>query len=253
MENPSFSLDKVLRLKKSKDVKKYDIVDYHYPRVITKILESYNDYQDFCYYIVDPIILSLPTYDASVVSLHLVEKLQNEGYQCKILYQNKIYIQWAPKERPKDHIPTILKNIENKILHYANNNADNCLLEVPIVLAEFPWYNANETAIIIAEQLYEYGFVVRIKDNWIYISWNLEELGKFKKTKVEFETNDEKRRKAMDKINFINESRYIDFANPKTSKQTETESHHDNEFSVDISEPKKKKKKPSIDYRMFMR
>jgi hypothetical protein len=269
MEDESFSLEKVLRLKKSKETKKCDIIDYHYPRVIHKIQESYKEYQDFCYYIVDPIIISLPHYDADIVALELAERLQEEGYNCKLLYQNKIYINWKPKERPNDHIPLLLKNIQAKIELYANNGSEDCLLEIPVVMVEFPWYNANDATITIGQKLYELGFIVKLKANWLYISWSIEALGKFKKTKFEFETTDEARRKAMEKINFINESRYIDFINPKKSKVPNGSNNGDitynidntdntdniGEFTIDMSEPKKKNKvKHDSDYyQTFMR
>ena len=69
-----------------------------------------------------------------------------------------------------------------------------------------------------------------IIQNIIYISWKKDDVEKKSKIKINFETNEEKRLKALEKINYINEQRYVDFLNPKTSKNKP-----DNEFLVGLS------------------
>lgn len=211
-----FSLEKVLKLKNLNEKKEIDVVKYHYDKILYKIKEAYNQYKEGCYYDVDLFVSKLPLYDSSVVAQKLVEYMEKKGLQCKVVYQNRIFVWWKSKERTKEHLQIIRKEIENRIEHFAKENKDCCFYNIPIFLSGFPWYNAEEAASAMSKKFAKKGFSVKRDKQLLYISWKKEDLGS--RVNINFDTDEEKRKKALEKINFINENRYVDFINPKKSK-----------------------------------
>lgn len=213
-----FSLQKVLRLKKENENKEFDIIEYHYNRVVYRIKEHYNNYKDSCYYDVDLFIAKLPMYDANDVATKLVKYMLKKGFKCKVIYQNKIYVWWYPKERDKGYLKIIIKEIEKKIELYAKNGNDFCLYNVPLFVSGYPWYDANEVTTLMCKKFQKKGFIVEKDKTVILISWKKEKIEKNHQMKINFQTEEEKRMKVLKNINLINEQRYVDFLNPKKSK-----------------------------------
>ena len=218
-----FNLSKILTITKQNEKKGVDIVNYHYRRVVNRIKRLYEEYSDHCYYDVDTIIPSLPLYDANDITEKLVEFMKSKGFQCRVIYQNKIFIYWKPKERKKEYIPIIYKMATKKIENCARDNKDSCIFEVPVMLMGYhPWYNASDVAIVIGRKLSKKGFIVKINpnSNIVNIEWNVKKIERKTKMKIDFKTMEEKRKEAMEKINYINEQRYVDFVNPKKAPTT---------------------------------
>lgn len=233
MNKEKFSLRKILRIKNQNENRENDIIDYHYGHIIYKIKDAYKNYMDGCYYDVDIFVSKLPMYDANDIAEKLVLFMIEKGFQCKVVYQNRIYVWWKKKERKKEHLPILLKDVQMKIERYAKENHDYCFHEIPIFISGCPWYDASDATILIARKLSEKGFIVKVieSSNWMYISWKKDEIEHRSNVKIKFETEEEKRMKALEKINFINEQRYVDFVNPKTSKIKSNE----NEFVRGLS------------------
>lgn len=231
----NFSLSNILEIKKSKETKDNDVIRYHYNKAITRIKDSYNHYSDYCYYTVPEYTATLPPYDAKKISIKMVKYCRIKGFNCKLVPDGSIYFEWKPKERPRDHIPYLLKNIYLRIKHESENNHDYLLYETPKILPEFPWYDTLDTAEHLAKVIAEKGFIVKIQDSILFICWNVKELEKKSKVKINFETVQEKKRKALDKINLINENRYVDFINPKLSK-------------IDFKEPEQVRSAPKNEF-----
>jgi hypothetical protein len=202
------NLARIISIQEKNKKKKIDIVEYHYYKIIERIKRFYNDYKDFCYYDVDTFIPKLPFYDANVVAVKIVDYMVSKGFQCRVIYGNRIFISWKPKERKKDHIPVIMKMVTNRIYKKAKEDQDYCYFEVPVMLLEFPWYDAEELAVEISKKISEKGFIVNVNKNILKISWEMKEL----KRRSDFKTSEEKRKEAIDKINYINQRRYDEFA-----------------------------------------
>lgn len=237
-DNP-FNLSKVLEIKGIKESQQKEILEYHYKQANMRIRDAYNNYQDYCYYRVHEFVSRLPVYDSIKVAKKLVKLMRRQGYQCKIIYESNIYFQWKPKERPRDHIPFISKALRRRIELEARQNNDYLFYEVPSILPEFPWYDPIETAEVVAKMLSQKGFMVKIKDNILFICWNKKELEKKSNVKINFETKEEKRQKAIEQIELINENRYGYFINPKRNKksnidfdETRVEGDDTNKFDV---------------------
>ena len=215
--NTDFTLANVLKLKKRNEKKDDHIIDFHYKRVVQKIKRIYNEYHDNCYYEVNTFIPCLPLYNANDITTKLFQKMLKNKFQCRIVYQNQIYIYWKPKKRKKKYIPDILKLAKRSIERAAEDDKDECNFEVPIVMISYPWYDANEVAIIIERKLKSKGFIVNTYPNShiLHISWNIKDIERKTKTKINFKTMEETREDALNKINYINEQRYVDFINPK--------------------------------------
>jgi len=226
-----FSLEKVLKIKNLNENKEIDVVRYHYDRVVYKIKEAYNQYKEGCYYDVDLFISKLPLYDSFIIAEKLVDYLKKKGFECKVVYQNRIFIWWKVKERKKEHIKVIQKELEKRIESFAKDNKDFCFYKIPLFISGYPWYDSEETAKVIAKKFSKKGFVIQIEKDILYVSWKREDIEKKSNIKLNFETKEEKHKKAMEKINFINENRFIDFVNPKTSKR--------NEFLIGLNNLKK--------------
>lgn len=210
-----FSLNKVLKLKQKNDSKLDYIVLYHYEKVQNHIKDAYKNYHEFCYYTVGDIEVKLPLYDSKKVAQLLVDYMLGLGWDCKLVYSTKIYIRWNPREKPKLHIPEILKIVQSRIEDFAKNNKDCMFYDIPLFINELPWYDPNDAAIEIGRILSSEGFIVKAYTHILYISWKKEELEYKSKIKIRFQTDEEKRREALEKINYINEQRYVDFVNPK--------------------------------------
>ena len=212
-----FSLNKVLKLKNKNEKKNDYIIDYHYSNVVQKIKRFYKEYAENCYYEVDTIVPGLPLYNANKITELLVKRMIKNGFQCRLIYQNKIFIFWKPKERRKEYIPDIYKLAKKRIEQEARKDKDEIFFEVPVLLAGHPWYDASDVAIIIGRKLKKKGFIVQNfeKSNVIFISWNIKKIENKNRTKINFKTMEEKRKEALEKINYINEKRYTDFINPK--------------------------------------
>lgn len=246
MNGEKFSLSKVLKIKKQNENREQDIIDHHYCRVVYKIKNAYKNYKEGCYYDVDLFVSKLPMYDANVIAEKLVDFMKKKGFQCKIVYQNRLFCWWKKKERKKDHLPLLLEDVQRRIERYAKENSDYCFYEIPIFLSGCPWYDAVEAAVLIARKLSNKGFIVKVIDQsrWLYVSWKKDEIENKSRVKIKFETEEEKRMKALEKIQFINEQRYVDFVNPKTSKINKIKSKKSN---VSISEPKPVSVKPRFE------
>ncbi len=221
----NFNVSKVLKLRKQNDQKESSIVDWHYKRLIWKVKDASDKYEDHVYYNVDHFVSKLPMYDSTEIARKLVDKMKKQNFTCRVVYQNQIYIWWKAKRRPQDHIPVLINEVFNKVERHAKENHDQCFIEVPLFLSGFPWYDAVEVTKIIANTLSERGFIVKIfeNSNIIYVSWKQCEIEHRDKVKIKFETNEEKRRKALEKINYINEQRYKDFVNPRRTKTSSSE------------------------------
>lgn len=236
MSSEKFTLAKILKLKKQNESREQDIVDYHYKNIVYKIKDSYKNYLEGCYYDVDQFVARLPMYDSTEIADKLVKFMKRKKFNCKVVYQNRIFIWWKKKERKKEHLPVLLKGVYSKIEKFAKENHDYCFHEIPLTLAGFPWYDSIEATLLIAQKISDKGFIVKVIEdsNWMYISWKKDEVEKKSNIKIKFQTNEEKRIKALEKINFINEQRYVDFVNPKTSKV---------KSKIDLDEPKPPPKK----------
>ena len=164
----SFNLEKILRIKKQNESKENDIVDYHYKKVVYKIKDQYNKYHDHCYYDIDHFIPKLPMYNSSEIAVKLIECMKKKKFDCKVIYQNRIYITWKPKKRIRTHVPDILKLLYEKIEDGAKNNKDFIFYEVPVFLSGHPWYDSIEATSMVAKKISEKGFIVKIFDNSKY-------------------------------------------------------------------------------------
>lgn len=210
-----FSLENILRITKQNETKECDIINYHYKKVVYKIKDRYSNYYDHLYYEVDSIVPSLPLYNANEIAEKLVEFMTEKEFKCKVIYQNRLFFWWNPKKRESPHIPEILKILYEKIKQAATNNNEILLYEVPMVLAGFPWYDSNDAAVIIGNKLIKKGFIVKVVKSFVYVSWKKEEIENKTNLKIKFKSNNELKRQALQKINYINEQRYVDFVNPK--------------------------------------
>ena len=214
------SLSKVLSIKQTKETNIKDVIKFNYKQAVFKIKESYNNYLDHCYYRVPEFISTLPSYDVSKVIRLLIRFMKKKKFDCKLGFDNNIYFEWEPKKRPKDHIPFILKALTKRIELEANNNHDYLFYEVPTILPEFPWYNTEDTTILVAREIARRGFIVKIIENCIFICWNKKQLEKKSNVKINVVTKEEERQNALEKIDFINENRYDQFINPKRNKSS---------------------------------
>lgn len=212
-----FSLEKILRIKQQRETKECGVLKYHYERILGKIKDRYLSYHDHVVYDVDNFILKLPIYNADEVAGKLVDFMIKKGFKCEVLYQNRVYCWWNPKRKKKMHIPVILKIIYDKIETAATNNCDSILYEIPIFLKEFPLYDTSEAADIIVCKLRKKGFISTVSSSVVYISWKKEDIEIKTKKKIKFETDEVLKKKALDKISYINGGRLRDFANPKNT------------------------------------
>lgn len=218
----NFNVSKILKLQKKNEQKDSSIIDWHYKRLIWKVKDASDRYEDHVYYNVDHFVSKLPMYDSTEVAQNLVKKMKSQNFTCRVVYQNQIYIWWKAKRRPQDHIPVLLNEIFNKIERHAKEGHDQCFIEVPLFLSGYPWYDSVEVTSNIAHTLSDRGFIVKIfeNSNILYVSWKQCEIEHRNKVKIKFETNEEKRMKALKKINYINEQRYKDFINPRKTKKS---------------------------------
>lgn len=214
------TLNRILEIKQNNEIRESDIIKYHYNQAVAKIKESYNNYLDYCYYRVPEFVSRLPSYDSIKIATKLVKYMTRKKFTCKLVFESNIYFEWTPRERPKDHIPFILKALSKRIELEAKNNNDYLFYEVPSILPEFPWYNTEDTAIIVAREIARRNFIVKLLGSCIFICWNKEQLEIKSNIKINILTKEEKRKNAIDKIEFINENRYTDFINPKRNKSS---------------------------------
>lgn len=212
-----FSLSRVLELKSKTEYNELDTVVYLYKQAKLRVRDAYNNYLDYCYYSIPPLVPKLPPYNHTDMTNRVCEHLVKNKFKSKVI-NGRIYIEWKPKERPKDHIPLILKLVFSRIETSARNGDDYLFYEIPPILPEFPWYNTVETAEEIAKIIADKGFVVKILGSIIFVCWNKKYLETRYKVKINFETNEDKRKKAMEQIELINENRYKYFINPKRNK-----------------------------------
>lgn len=215
-----FSLSNILSIKQNKETKDSDIIKYHYNQIVPKIRASYNNYLDYCYYRVPEFTARLPPYENVRIAKKIVKYMTRKGFTCKLAFDSNIYFEWNPKKRPTDHIPFIMKAVTKRIEIEANNNHDYLFYDIPVILPEFPWYDTEETTIIIAREIASKGFIVKIMDNVVFICWNKKQIEKRSNITIDIETKEEKRQRAMEKIDYINENRYDEFMNPKVHKKS---------------------------------
>lgn len=219
-KDDNFSLDKIIKLKEHSDSKIFLAVDYHYCKAIKMIKEYYNKYAEFCYYIVNSFIPRLPYYNSVDVAKLLVKRINEtearivKNLECRIFSENKIYISWKPKVKKKKHINIIFNMLIKKIEEEAKNGKDNIFFRTPQMLMEYPFYNVNETSIIIANKMSEKGFTVKILNDLIYVSWKDKKADH--KDQITF-NHDKKIKKKSNDIEQINYKRLYQFANPKVS------------------------------------
>jgi hypothetical protein len=159
--------------------------------------------------------------------------MKKKGFSCRVEYDSLIFFEWKPKDRPQDHIPFILKNLFIRIEDEAKKNNDYIFYEVPSILPEFPWYDVIKTAEIVSKKIANKGFIVKLYENVIFVCWNKKELEKNSKIKINIETKEKKREKAMQKMDLINQNRYGYFINPKRNKKS----------NVDFDEPEEEQEK----------
>ena len=214
----NFSLRRVLEIRESTKSKDLAILRHVYKEAKLRIREAYNKYLDYCYYTVPPIVPRLPPYDREIVTSKLNDLMNKKGFDSKII-GDKLFFEWNPKEKPRDHIPHITRIVFYRIEYEAKNGNDYLFYEVPALLPEFPWYNTLTTAEEVAKIIAEKGFLVKLHDSVIFICWNKNEIEKNSNIKITYETTEEKRMKALEKIELINENRYSDFVNPKRSNK----------------------------------
>jgi hypothetical protein len=214
-----FTLSRILSATENSKNKTKDIVEYHYKKLVYRINDQYKQYNDHCYYEVDHFVSKLPMYDSTKVAKDLVDYMNENGISCRVIYENRIFVWWKAKKRETKHLPEILKSCYAKIRQSADNGNDFLFFEVPMFLNGHPWYNSDEAAKRISNKLDRKGFIVKTTSNIIFISWNKDSLERKTRVKINFETNEEKLKKALEKINYINESRYHDFMNPKKQRE----------------------------------
>lgn len=212
-----FSLSKILELKKNTEYREIDTVRYLYKQAKMRVREAYNNYLDYCYYAIPTIVPRLPPYNHRGMTQSVCEYLNKNDFKAKVI-NDRIYIEWKPKERPRDHIPVILEILFNRIEKSAKNGDDYLFYEIPAILPEFPWYNTTETAEEIAQTIAGKGFMVKVLDRILFICWNKDILEKRYKVKINFETKESRKQKALEQIELINENRYKYFINPKRNK-----------------------------------
>lgn len=210
-----FSLENILKITKQNDNKDSSVVDYHYNRIIYKIKDRYANYYDHLYYEVDNIVPRLPMYNSCEIADKLVDFMTSKDFKCKVFYQNKIYVWWNPKKRRKLHIDVLLKTVFEKIHAAAIKSTDFLVYEVPVFLSGFPWYDVSDTARIIGEKLMKKKFIVNVSGSLLYVSWKKEEIENRSNIRIKYKSNADMKLKALQKINYINESRYKEFMNPK--------------------------------------
>lgn len=218
-----FSLSRILELKCTKEKSDDDIIEYHYEQAKMRIKDAYHNYHGFCYYSVPAFVSKLQSYNSEIIAEKLVRYMKKLNFQCRVLYGSTIIFEWKPKQKPQDHIPFILKSIMTRVEHEAKNNNDYLFYEIPAILPEFPWYDIGDTAMNVSKVIARKGFIVKILDNLLFICWNKEQIEQKSRIKINVETKEDKRKKAMDRISLINENRYVDFINPKRDKKSKVD------------------------------
>jgi hypothetical protein len=166
-----------------------------------RISKAYDEYESFCYYSVNPFAAGLPDYDPDDVAEKLVIALLSDKISAKVVYRNKIYAHWEPKQRKKDHMPILNALVTKRVESAARDSKDECLFELPLILAGVPWYNATDAASAIAAKLSRKQFFAKSHNNVLYINW---------KKSDEREQMKQKRKTISD----FNKSRLKSFANP---------------------------------------
>ena len=241
----SFNLEKILKIRQ-KDLQKEDqIINYHYQRVIKKIWREYNNYKDYTYYEVDTMVPSLPIYNSDEITQKLFKKMVDEDFQCKIIYRNRIYFQWKPKIKENVVIEPLLKITYQRIEKEAKDGKDNINYKVPSFLSGKPWYDSSDMAILIARNLNKKGFVTKVTGDTIFISWDQEVC----QEENNYKTKEERKEEALEKINYINEQRYVDFINPKKTKsQSSSQRSSQSDSSNSIYERRLKDLKKDVTY-----
>lgn len=208
-------LNKILQMARKNDRKEKEIIEFHYKIALNRIKRAYENYEDFCYYDVSTFEPSLPFYDANDITQKLIKYMKKKGFQGRIIYNNRLMFFWKPKTRKKEHVDYLYKVLIRKIENCAKEKKDSCIFSVPPILAAYSWYDANDVAVEIARKIDKKGFIVDVNDNVINVNWNVKNIERKTKKKIKFKTLEEKRKEALEKINYINEKRYVDFVNPK--------------------------------------
>jgi uncharacterized protein involved in tolerance to divalent cations len=215
-----FSLAKVLELNGNKENGQREILQYHYTQAKLRIKDAYNEYNDYCYYRIPNFVTLLPPYKCNKVAELLVRYMTRKKFTCRIVHDANIIFEWKPKERPTDHIPVIYKSVILRVEYEAKNNNDYLFYEIPAILPEFPWYNVEDTAIVIGRKILDKGFIVKILENILFICWNKDQIESSSNVKIVYETSEDKKKKRLERIDMINENRYVDFINPKRDKRS---------------------------------
>ena len=90
-----------------------------------------------------------------------------------------ISIQKKKNERDEKVKKEILNIINNKIRNYANLGQLECIYKIPNFIFGYPPYNISNITKYVYKQLKLDGFyVVKINDEYLYISWDVNKLYK---------------------------------------------------------------------------
>ena len=221
-----FTLENIINIRKKKSDKTSDVIKYHKTRILDKILTSYKDHLGYCHYTIDDFVAKFPPYNPTDIAKSVCDQLYTEfeetlgfeeitGFNCKVLYKNSLYFEWKPKAKSSEHVDEIIKMVKNRIETAASNGKDTLFYEVPVSLMRFAWYDPSDVAILVSRQLASLGFVVKVLKSLIYISWNITDVKKKSNINVDYKTKEERKTEALDKMQYINERRYVEFVNPK--------------------------------------
>jgi len=93
--------------------------------------------------------------------------------------ENVLSIQKKRGERMDKLKEKILQMVKERIQNYANFSQTNCIYEIPTFLFGYSPYNLQDMNKYISKKLKNEGFYIqKINEQFIYISWNINDLGK---------------------------------------------------------------------------
>lgn len=93
--------------------------------------------------------------------------------------ENVLSIQRKRGERMDKLKEKMLQMVKERIQNYANFSQTNCIYEIPSFLFGYSPYNLHDMNKYLIKKLKNEGFYIqKISDQYIYISWNINDLGK---------------------------------------------------------------------------
>jgi hypothetical protein len=117
-KNPRISIDKINKIKSTKNLRELKVFEYLYSRTEIIIEKAVKSNKDICYYTVPPFVFGYPVYGLEEAIDYICKKLISNGLSPLRVTTDTIAITWNNKETESD-------DSEGHRKEYNNNSKEN--------------------------------------------------------------------------------------------------------------------------------